>query len=65
MIKVSINKKEKEVEEGLTIDKLLTNFNNPKAAVWINGEQLLRSEYGSRIVTQGDEIKILRIMAGG
>ena len=65
MIKVSINKKETEIEESLTVEKLLANLNNPKAAVWVNGKQLLRAEYGSCIVMQGDKLKILRIVAGG
>jgi len=65
MIKVFINKKETEIEEGLTVDKLLSNLKNQKAAVWINGKQLLRAEYHSHIVMQGDEIKLLRIIAGG
>ena len=65
MIKVIINKKETEIEEGLTVEKLLSDLNNPKAAVWINGKQLLRAEYFSHIIMQGDEIKLLRIIAGG
>ena len=65
MIKITINKKETETEEGLTVEKLLTGLNNPKAAVWLNGKQLLRAEYGSCVVMQGDELKILRIVAGG
>ena len=65
MIKVSINKKEAELEEGLTIGELLESRGNTKAAVWINGEQLLKSEYISRVVGEGDEIKILRITSGG
>ena len=65
MIKIFINKKETEIEEGLTVKKLLENLNNQKAAVWINGKQLLKAEYDFRIITQGDEVKILRIIAGG
>ena len=65
MIKVLINKKETELEEGLTVEKLLLFRESPKAAVWINGEQLLKAEYNSHIISQGDEIKILRITAGG
>ena len=65
MIKVSINKKETEIEEGLTAGELLSSLGNLKSAVWVNGRQLLRAEYGSRIILQGDEIKILRITAGG
>jgi thiamine biosynthesis protein ThiS len=65
MIKVHINKKETEIEEGLTVGELLKNLNNQKAAVWVNGKQLLKAEYGSRVIASGDELKILRIIAGG
>ena len=65
MIIVSINNKEAELREGMTIEELLESLGNTKAAVWINGEQLLKSGYISRIVGEGDEIKILRISAGG
>ena len=65
MIKVFINKKETEIEESLNISGLLKKFNNPKSAVWINGKQLLKKEYDSQIIAQGDDIKILRVVAGG
>lgn len=64
-ISVQINKKERELQEGLSVSELLLSLDNPKAAVWINGKQLLRAEYDSRILMPGDEIKVLRITAGG
>lgn len=65
MIKVSINKKETEIDEGTTVTRLLTDRGNPKSAVWINGKQLLKADYDFHIIKQGDEIKVLRIIAGG
>ncbi|MCL1809630.1 MAG: sulfur carrier protein ThiS [Clostridiales bacterium] len=62
---VKINKNETEVEEGLTAEQLLASRGNPRAAIWVNGKQLLKAEYGSHVIQPGDEIKILRIAAGG
>ena len=36
-----------------------------RAAVWVNGSQLLLAEYETRIVEENDRIKILRVVAGG
>ena len=65
MIKVSINKEATEIEENTTVEKILKDIGNTKSAVWINGKQLLRAEYDSRFIVEGDEIKVLRIIAGG
>jgi len=65
MINVTINKQESEIKENITVERLLKMRNTIGAAVWINGSQLLKSEYSSHVIKAGDEIKILRILAGG
>ena len=65
MIKVIINNKEAELPQELTVEQLLMQRGVPKAAVWVNGEQMQKSDYSSRVVVSGDEIKILRITSGG
>jgi len=62
---VTINNKETEIEDGLTVSALLERQRMKKAAVWINGEQLKKAEYAERVVQSGDQIKLLRIVAGG
>ncbi len=62
---VTINKKEVRLEDGLTVKQLLKLRNMRKAAVWINGKQLLLADYETRTIQEGDTIKILRIVAGG
>ncbi len=62
---VTINKKEVQLEDGLTVKQLLKLRNMRKAAVWINGKQLLLADYETRTIQEGDTIKILRIVAGG
>lgn len=62
---VTINKKETQLEDGTTVRELLKLRNMRRAAVWINGQQLLLAEYETHIIREGDSIRLLRIMAGG
>lgn len=62
---VNCNNKKTEMEEGTTVAKLIETMNYRRAAVWINGEQLLASEYENRVINPDDQIKLLRIVAGG
>jgi thiamine biosynthesis protein ThiS len=62
---VNCNNKKIELEEGTTVAQLIQSLNYRRAAVWINGEQLLASAYEARVISQEDQIKILRIVAGG
>lgn len=65
MIKIILNNKKEEVAKGTKVNQLLQDKNNPRAAVWINGKQLLKKEYPERVLEDGDEVKLLRIIAGG
>lgn len=62
---VTINKKTQQLAEGTTVSELLKLNKMRKAAVWINGKQLLSAEYETHKILEGDEIRLLRIMAGG
>jgi thiamine biosynthesis protein ThiS len=62
---VNCNNKNIELEEGTTVAQFIQSKNYRRAAVWLNGEQLLASEYETRVIDQDDQIKILRIVAGG
>lgn len=65
-MKVTINQKEQIFDdENMTVSQLLKLRKMRKAAVWINGVQLLAAEYDSHTIQEGDQIKLLRIMAGG
>ena len=64
-MKVIINKKPEVLEAEMTVSSLLKLRSVKKAAVWINGQQLLAAEYETRSIAEGDEIRILRIIAGG
>ncbi len=62
---VNCNNKSIQLEEGTTVEQLVKSMSYRRAAVWINGEQLLASDYATRVINQQDQIKILRIVAGG
>lgn len=62
---VRINKKDVQLEEGMTVAELIKQRKMRKAAVWINGQQLLSADYSTRVIREGDEIRLLQILAGG
>jgi len=65
-IAVFINKEETMLEEGITVQSLLEQRGvKTRSSVWINGRQLLLSEYPNWVIRDGDKIKILRVVAGG
>lgn len=65
-IRAVINKEEISLETGTTIKQVLEARDAAsRAAVWVNGKQLLLAEYPAYIVQENDQIKILRVVAGG
>ncbi len=65
-IKITVNRQETVLPEGTTVAGLLKLRGvKSRSSVWVNGTQLLLSEYGSRVLQNGDTVKILRVVAGG
>ena len=65
-IRVIINKKEELLQDNMTVLELLRErHERRRSAVWINGTQLLLSEYPLIKIREGDVIKILKVVAGG
>lgn len=65
-INVMVNKEETVLPEGITVVKLLEQRGiKSRSSVWVNGNQLLLAEYPTWVLQEGDEVKILRIVAGG
>ena len=60
-IRITINKK----EEFIPLEEGKVKMYVKKAAVWVNGSQLLKAQYDTFVLHEGDEVKLLRIMAGG
>ena len=64
-IRITINKKEEFIGNNTTVNELIQSRGLKKAAVWVNGSQLLKAQYDTFVLHEGDEVKLLRIMAGG
>lgn len=64
-IRITINKKEEFIGNNTTVKELIQSRGLKKAAVWVNGSQLLKAQYDTFILHECDEVKLLRIMAGG
>lgn len=64
-MKVILNKKELELPSEMTVAQLIEDKKMKRAAVWINGVQLLGAQYDHWVINEGDNIKILRVVAGG
>ena len=64
-IRITINKKEEFIGNNTTVKELIQSRGLKKAAVWVNGSQLLKAQYDTFILHEGDDVKLLRIMAGG
>lgn len=64
-MKITYNKKEMELPSEMTVAQFIEGKQLKRAAVWINGKQLLSAQYDSWMIQDGDQIKILRVVAGG
>ena len=65
-INIMVNKEETVLPEGTAVEKLLEMRGiKSRSSVWVNGNQLLLAEYPTWVLQEGDEVKILRIVAGG
>ena len=64
-MRITVNNKEREWEENTPLTLLIEEKKIKRAAVWVNGGQLLNKEIPSYIPKEGDEIRILRMVGGG
>lgn len=68
MIQVTISGDKKQIEEGISVLKLLEQENvemSEYVSVSINEEFIKREDFDKRIVEDGDEIEFLYFMGGG
>ena len=56
-----------EWEEGLTVSALLEWFRYtfPLIVVTINGEVVPREEYPTRVISDGADVRVIHLIAGG
>jgi sulfur carrier protein len=63
-----VNGKPAQIDDGLTVSQLLVdqNVKMPQmVSVEVNGQILKRSEYGQRLLEDGDKVEFLYFMGGG
>lgn len=66
-MKVTVNGKEKEFEEGLTLTEMIKALDLDITGMIVekNLEVMSRSEYDDIIVNDGDNIELIRLVGGG
>ncbi|HPD90634.1 MAG TPA: sulfur carrier protein ThiS [Bacillota bacterium] len=64
-MKITVNQKQRDWEENQPLLKLLEEKKVKRAAVWVNGRQLLNQEIPEYVPQKGDDIRILRLVGGG
>lgn len=64
---VQVNGEVRELPLGATIPELLSELGLPDASVLVehNGTALFKADWGSVILCDGDQVEIIRIVAGG
>ncbi len=64
---VEVNGDPREVEAGAELVAVVADLGLPAATVLIehNGEALRREEWAGRLLSEGDRLEIIRIVAGG
>lgn len=64
---IKVNNRDSEWEEGLTIRRLLEKkvFTYPRLIVKINNVLVPDEEYDSTIIRDGDDVKVIHLLAGG
>lgn len=66
-MEISVNGQLRQVDNDYTVAQLLgaLNLENQRVAVELNLAIVPRSQFGTRILTQGDKIEIVQAIGGG
>ena len=64
---IKVNSRDFEWQEGLTVQKLLDlkQYTFVKIFVKINGKMIEKEEYNSTLIEDGDDVKVIHLLAGG
>jgi sulfur carrier protein len=64
---IKVNNRDFEWEEGLTVQGLLDKkkYTYPKLIVKINNVLVPSEEYSSTVIHDGDDVKVIHLLAGG
>lgn len=65
-MEIDINNKKYKVAPNSTVKDVLREIKLPlQVAVWVNGRKLLQQEYLTYRLQPGDQLKIIKPLAGG
>jgi sulfur carrier protein len=66
-MKVAVNGESVDVREAKTIAELIDRYQLPPQSVLVelNGLALHKYEWSERLLTEGDRIEFIRVVAGG
>jgi sulfur carrier protein len=64
---IKLNNRDFEWEEGLTVQGLLDkkSYTYPKLIIKINNLLIPSEEYSSTLIRDGDDVKVIHLLAGG
>lgn len=64
---IKLNNKDYEWSEGLTVTELMkqNNFTYQRIVVSINEKVILPEDYDSTFISDGDDCKMIHLLAGG
>ena len=64
---IKLNNRDYEWEEGLTVQGLLNkkSYTYPKFIIKINNVLVSSEEYTSTTIRDGDDVKVIHLLAGG
>ncbi|MDF2520260.1 MAG: thiamine biosynthesis protein ThiS [Clostridia bacterium] len=64
---IKLNNRDYEWEEGLTVRRLLQKetFTYPRLIVKINNVLVPDEEFESTVIRDGDDVKVIHLLAGG
>jgi sulfur carrier protein len=64
---IKLNNRDYEWEVGLTVQRLLDkkSFTYPKLIIKINNVLVPSEEYASTVIKDGDDVKVIHLLAGG
>ncbi len=66
-MKANINGEARDLPDGITVATLLELLGAPRAGVAVarNERVVRRSDYATHVLAEGDEIEIIKAVAGG
>ena len=64
---IKVNSRDFQWEDGMTVERLLVlkKYTYPKIIVSINEEIIPKEKYSSTLIHDGDDVKVIHLLAGG